>query len=81
MDTKIEIGCSKYYHTVITKRCIYVAKSASNVYDSWIFYNIIYLPFERAIIGMGSLMLFESFLAVKKLGAVIDIAFEKHGWW
>jgi hypothetical protein len=28
---------------------------------------------------MGSLMLFKSFLAVKKLGAVIDIAFEKHG--
>lgn len=43
-------------------------------------YNIMYLPFEGAVRGMGPLVLFEGLLAVEELLAVVDCAFEKHGW-
>ena len=43
-------------------------------------YNIMYLPFERAVRRMGPLVLFQGLLAVEELLAVVDCAFEKHSW-
>ena len=38
----------------------------------------LYLPLERSVGRMSSLMLFQSFFAIEKLLAIFDVALEKH---